>query len=284
MKRHAVIVSMMCVFALGCGHGNGGSGGGGGNGGNGGGGGTGGAGGSGGAGGGYAGNSSQALRFGTTMGSDGLLSADPVNANKRTIAGWYRMKSSMVMSDRQMSAWSLQLPAPSTTYQELNNAWHADQWESEDSVQGGFLFAPVDMNWWFVAETNDLMGPNGAETKLYFKKEGDAMLTMVSGNSHPQLDGVTRFLIGIDDEGSSGWMDGDITGIKVWSGVLNEAELEAESEQMSPKRTMDLHAFYPLQGTETMLNDASGNHRDLTSLSSAGSWTVQTGPAIPWAK
>lgn len=275
MKRHAVIVSMMCVFALGCGHGNGGSGGGNG-------GGSAAGGGNGGVGGGYSGTASQALRFGATMGSDGLVSADPVNPNTRTIAGWYRMKASMVTSDRQMTAWALQLPAPSTTYQELNNAWHADQWESEDSVQGGFLFAPVDMNWWFVAETNDLMGANGPETKLFFKKEGDPMLTMVSGNTHPQLDGVTRFLIGIDDDGSAGWMDGDIAGVKVWSAVLNEGELEAESQQLSPKRTMDLHAFYPLQATDSMLNDASGNHRDLTSLSSSGTWSVQTGPAIPW--
>jgi hypothetical protein len=277
MKRHAVIVSMMCVFALGCGAGKGGAGGGNG-------GGKGSGGGSGGAGGGYYGTASQGLRFGATMGGDGLLSADPVSPNKHTIAGWYRMKSSMAMQDRQMAAWSLQLPAPSNAYQELNNAWHADQWESEDSAQGGFLFAPVDMNWWFIAETNDVMGASGPETKLYFKKDGDPMLTMVGGNNHPELDGVTRFLVGIDDVGSTGWMDGDIAGLKVWSAVLSEAELEAEAQQMSPKRTMDLHAFYPLQGTDTMLEDLSGNKRDLSTLSGAGSWSAQTGPIIPWTK
>ncbi len=278
MKRHAVIISMMCVFALACGHGTAGGGGGG----NGGGGKGGGAGGSGGAGGGYSGTASQALRFGTTMGSDGLMSADPVNPNKRTIAGWYRMRASPAMENRQMTAWALQLPAPSSSYQLLNNAWHSDEWELGDSAQGGFLFAPVDLGWWFVAETNDATGDAGAETRLYFKKEGDPMLTVKSGNHHPMLDGVTRFVLGIDDAASSGWMDGDIAGVKIWDAALSQAELEAEAQQLSPKRTADLHAFYPLQVPETMLDDASGNRRNLTALSGTGSWSVQTGPAIVW--
>ncbi len=223
-----------------------------------------------------------AIRFGATMGKDGLVSNDPVDPNVRTVAAWQRMRESMVTVDRQMTAWSLEVPSPSTSYQLMTTAWHADQWESLDSAQGGFLFAPVDLGWWFVAETNDA-ADGGTSTKLYFKKEGDSALSMISGNSHASIAGVSRFIVGTDDaNGQNRWMDGDLAGIKVWNAALTQSELELEATQLSPVRTANLHAFYPLQSVETMLHDVSGNGRQLVPATDGGSWSVQVGPAIPF--
>ena len=64
---------------------------------------------------------------------------------------------------------------------------------------------------------------------------------------------------------------------------LIELILELESKQLSPVRTANLHAFYPLQSLSTMLSDYSGNGRDLAPITPPTSgWSVQPGPAIPY--
>ncbi len=221
-----------------------------------------------------------AIHFGATGGSDGLVSAAPVDANLRTVAAWQRLRSSLVSVNAQMTAWGLSSPAPNDAYQLLITAYHQDAWASDDSTQGGFLFAPVDLGWWFVAETNDAAN---ASTTLYFMKEGSTSLTAVKGNSHASLPGADRFVIGTDDvHGLNDWLDGEMAGVKVWSAVLTQSELELEATRLSPVRTADLHAFYPLQTVETMLEDLSDGGRKLAPLSDAGTWSVEPGPAIPF--
>lgn len=222
-----------------------------------------------------------AIRFGATPGGDGLFSTSPVDPNLRTVAGWFRLRVTMVGQNRNTCPWSLENNAPSNAYQLLTNTYHADAWESHDSAQGGFLFAPVDLGWWFVAETNRLSGP---VTTLYWKKLGAATLSVMTGDAHPNLTGVTRFLVGTDDAtGQNEWLDGDIAGVKVWGAELSHAELELEANQLSPVRSANLHAFYPLQSVVTMTVDFSGNGRNLAPITPAiGSWSVQPGPTIPY--
>lgn len=222
-----------------------------------------------------------AIRFGIHPGGDGLYSPAPADPNLRTVAGWFHLRATVTGLNRQMSAWSFENNAPSNAYQLFVTTWHTNQWESHDSRQGGFLFAPVDLGWWFIAETNRAAGP---ATTLYFKKLGAATLTVTNGNTHPSLTGITRFLIGTDDAtGQNEWVDGDITGIKVWGAELTQAELELEANQLSPVRTTNLHAFYPLQSLGTMLTDYSGNGRNLLPITPASSgWSVQPGPTIPY--
>jgi hypothetical protein len=222
-----------------------------------------------------------AIHFGTHPGGDGLFSNAPVDPNLRTVAGWFHLRASVTSLNRQLCGWSLENNAPSNLYQLFITTYHANQWEEHDSRQGGFLFAPADLGWWFVASTNRAGGP---ATALYFKKLGAATLTATSGNTHPSITGITRFLIGTDDAtGQNEWMDGDITGIKVWNAELTKAELELEANQLSPVRTTNLHAFYPLQSVSTMLTDYSGNGRNLQPITPAtGGWTVLPGPTIPY--
>ncbi len=218
-----------------------------------------------------------AIRFGATAGRDGIFSTAPVDPNLRTVSAWVKLRVSSATRNLQETAWTLETPAPSTAYQLMITTWHTDQWETHDSAQGGFLFAPVDTGWWFIAEAHAVNGG----TTLYFKKQGAPTLSARTGNKHPQLNGVTRFLVGTDDAaGQNEWLDGDIAGVKVWNAELTQAELEAEANQLSPVRQTSLHAYYPLQSVATMFDDASGNGRGLTPITSGGSWSVQVGPAI----
>ncbi|MBX7102288.1 MAG: hypothetical protein K1X89_31520, partial [Myxococcaceae bacterium] len=219
-----------------------------------------------------------AIRFGGGMGLDGLFTTQHANPDLRTVAGWFRLRVN-VPTTRQECVWSFEDDAPSSAYQLMVNTFQMNQWESHDRSEGGFLFAPVDLGWWFVAETNRAAGP---ATALYWKKEGASALNVTTGNTHPAFPNATRFLVGTDDAtGQNEWTDGDIAGIKVWNAELSKAELELEAQRLSPVRTLDLFAYYPLQTVATMLQDQSGNGRNLSPIYTGGTWSQQTGPAIP---
>lgn len=220
-----------------------------------------------------------AIRFGVVGGQSGVFSNSPVDPNLRTVSGWVKFRVTSTNRIQEVM-YTLEDNAPSTKYQLLCTTWHTNQWEVHDSAQGGFLFTGAIgvSEWWFIAETNRFAGP---ATTLYYKKLGAATLTVKTGNKHPSLTGITRFLVGTDDAGGQNeWFDGDIAGIKVWNAELTKAELELEANQLSPVRTANLHAYYPLQSVATMLLDYSGNGRNLAPITTGGSWTVQSGPTI----
>jgi hypothetical protein len=219
-----------------------------------------------------------AIRFGLTAGGDGLFAPNPVDPNSRTVSAWLRLRASTVSLNRQLCAWSIEDDPPSSAYHLMITTFQTDAWEAHDRTQGGFLFAPVDLGWWFVAESHLL----GGTTRLYWKKEGAATLSVASGNTHPSLSGMTRFLVGTDDAtGQNEWMDGAIADVKVWSTALSQAELEQEALHLAPVRTSNLYAWYPLQSLGTMLTDFSGNGHHLTPITPAtGNWALQSGPAI----
>ena len=91
--------------------------------------------------------------FGATPGNDGLFTTQFVNPDLRTIAGWFRLRVN-VPTTRQECIWSIEDAAPSSAYQLMLNRFQLNEWESHDRSQGGFLFAAVDLGWWFIAETS----------------------------------------------------------------------------------------------------------------------------------
>jgi hypothetical protein len=232
-----------------------------------------------------------AIRFGASQGSDGVYTRAIANPNLRTVAGWFRLRIAVpgVMGSpaprasngtSQECIWGFEDDPPSQAYQLMVNTYMLNQWESHDRAQGGFLFAPVDLGWWFIAETNNGSAP---ATALFWKKEGAANLSTSSGNNHPMFPNATRFLIGTDDAtGQNEWFDGDIAGVKVWDAQLTPAELALEANHFNPVRLTNLHAFYPLQSVPTMFNDTSGFGRTLTPIGDGGSWSVQPGPSVPY--
>jgi hypothetical protein len=227
-----------------------------------------------------------AIRFGASGGNDGIYTTAIANPDLRTVAGWFRLRINVPQTPRasngtsQECIWSFEDNPPSTAYQLMVNTYQQNQWESHDRSQGGFLFAPVDLGWWFIAETNRAAVP---ATTLYWKKEGATTLNVTTGNKHPSFTFATRFLIGTDDAtGQVEWFDGDIAGVKVWNAELTAAELAIEANHLNPVRMANLHAYYPFQSVATMFNDASGNGRNLSPIYSGGSWSLQTGPVVPY--
>jgi hypothetical protein len=221
-----------------------------------------------------------AIRFGGSQCCDGLFNFAPVDPNNRTITVWLHFRISRQNVLRQVTAWSLENAAPSTAYHLLVNTANQNQWESHDlPYGGGFLFAPVDLGWWFIAETNNTSGPR---TTLYSRKEGSSTLNVYTGNVHPVASGLTRFLVGTNDAtGQNEWMDGDLACLKVWNAELDAGEVLAESEHCNPQRTANLWANYPLQDLATLRNDTSGNLRHLTDIYDGGVWSQVSGPPIP---
>jgi hypothetical protein len=225
-----------------------------------------------------------AVRFGGSQCCDGLYNTQPVDPNLRTVSVWLRFRNSRAGVLKQVVAWSIENNAPSTAYQLLVNTANANQWESHDKVTGnggyGFLFAPVDLGWWFIAESNDNSGPR---TALYSLKEGTTTLNKYTGNKHATASALTRFLIGTDDAtGQNEWMDGDMACLKVWNAELTQAELALEAQHCDPVRTANLWSFYPLQDLSTLRTDFSGHNKTLSDLvPDAGLWSVVTGPSIP---
>lgn len=73
--------------------------------------------------------------------------------------------------------------------------------------------------------------------------------------------------------------NGRVGAYKLYAGVLTQAEIEAEWQQMVPRRTAGLHAWYPLLDSSDR-TDYSGNGRTLTAGATAA--TTEDGPPIPW--
>lgn len=75
--------------------------------------------------------------------------------------------------------------------------------------------------------------------------------------------------------------NGRIAGYKLYSAVLTQAEVEQEWQQLTPRRTANLHAWYPLlDATAGGRTDYSGNARTLGTGASAA--TTEDGPPVPW--
>lgn len=76
--------------------------------------------------------------------------------------------------------------------------------------------------------------------------------------------------------------NGRVAAYKLYSGVLTQAEIEAEWQQYTPRLVAGLHAWYPLlDATSASLVDQSGNGHTLTAGAAAA--TAEDGPPIPWA-
>src|SRR5947199_146115 len=71
-----------------------------------------------------------AIRFGATMGWDGLYAPNPVDPNLRTVAIWVRMR--VALNGRQETCWSIENAAPSNAYQLMISTFNTDQWEAHD--------------------------------------------------------------------------------------------------------------------------------------------------------
>lgn len=137
--------------------------------------------------------------------------------------------------------------------------------------------------WYFIALTTTL----GGIANVYIKSVGTPTCRLFSVSGSPTITPTTIW-IGNELQNSSvkPWL-GSICSVKVWAGnlatsaiTLAQEELERESEQLFPIRTMDIRFWFPLTSEKDLYSDTAGSNQViLTSGSAALSQTI--GPPIP---
>jgi hypothetical protein len=80
----------------------------------------------------------------------------------------------------------------------------------------------------------------------------------------------------------SEWLDGSLAYARIYTAVLSDAEIAAESMSATPVRTTNLWADYPFAAAA--ITDASGNSRDLTAGSTALSSDTDPTLTVPAPK
>ena len=150
-----------------------------------------------------------------------------------------------------------------------------------DGTQSRFFTSGVEQNgpamtigdWYFFAYNFT----NGTNTKAaYAAHVNDANVTDYSFTANANIPASGTLILG--NTGFGDWMNGTLMAVKVWSGVaLSQAEFEAERWFITPQRTDNLYAWYPLDDGVISTTDYSGNGRTLTA---AGTPTVDDNPPI----
>jgi len=134
------------------------------------------------------------------------------------------------------------------------------------SVGGSTLSTSV----WFHAT----MTYNGTTALAYLNAVQD--ISIANGTA-PQ----GAIYVGNDDEiGDDQWLNGRWAAIKLWSAVLNAAEIANEMRQYLPIRTANLNTFSPCLAASGAGIDYSGNGFN---WSIGGTLTTEDGPPIPWS-
>jgi hypothetical protein len=208
-----------------------------------------------------------AVQF-SASGQDYLATLNAGTQTVYTFCAWVN-----ITTDR--NTWSGALSLYNTnssdgTFLETNEA--GTQWECMfDNANDQVLVVATVGSWYFLAVT-----VNGSAVNTYVKPLGGSISNSTSTTISSSAASVvaTRLRIGDWPEGGE-WLNGRITGVKVWLGAaLTQAELNTESTQLLPVRTANLKCAYPLETAET--TDYSGNG---FTLAAAGSPTTEAGPS-----
>lgn len=127
--------------------------------------------------------------------------------------------------------------------------------------------------WYFLA-----MSVNGSNVNTYMRLATSTSLTSFSATPSNTATDINFIHIG-DWADDNEWLNGSVTGVKLWTGAaLTADELMRESQFLLPVRTTNLSAAYPLLNPETA--DYSGNGKTLTGGTGA---TRDDGPPVLWA-
>jgi len=155
-------------------------------------------------------------------------------------------------------------------------------WQIYSSSNGtSNLFAATVGTWYFIAFAK---GPNNGETVAYWAAANAASLSTSGALNHNQATSISTLTYGESGFGGE-WLNGTLAAVKIWAGVrLTQAEFERERFQYLPRRTQNLHAFYPFVNGGAVAaarQDFSGNGNNL----SGGTSTATTdGPPIAWSQ
>lgn len=145
-------------------------------------------------------------------------------------------------------------------------------WDGFDSVSGTNLSVGV---WYHLAMTFD-----GANAKAYV----NAVLDITNPQTSLPL---TSIRFGNDSAGDNEWLNGLIHGIKIWSAVLTQVEIQQEMQQIVPVRLASLNSWYPCEGNLSAMLQEGGRQypgRVENVLTAGGTLAYEQGPPIPWRR
>lgn len=125
--------------------------------------------------------------------------------------------------------------------------------------------------WYFTAVVM-----NGTSGTVYAQAEGSTTMTSAALTGYSANINLATVRLGVSVHASD-WLNGDLTGVRLWTAALTQAELANEARQLLPYRRANLAVAYPLASPE--LTDYSGNAR---TLSGGSGVTQDTGPGVPW--
>lgn len=146
---------------------------------------------------------------------------------------------------------------------------------SINGVSQGAAANPIPQgSWAFVGLTYDESANSGT---VYLKTPADVWYSATATLNNPTQNLFNLANLSRDDP------DGSMAGIKVWTRLLSQAEMQAEAAQIHPVDATDLWAFYPLTeggtgslGVDSPGFDASLNRRHLINF--GGSATLVADP------
>lgn len=212
-----------------------------------------------------------AIRFDASAESAGRT------ANLPTNTGFTMMCWAMIATDRNASSVFMHYgatavgAASSKTLETNSDGTTLLAWDGSTSVTGTNLNVG---QWYHLAMTYD-----NANLRAYV----NGVLDIANADVGNGPTGCVRF--GNDETGNNEWLNGLIHGIKIWSAVLTQAEIQQEMQQIAPVRLATLNSWYPCEGNLSAMLQEGGRQypgRVENLLVSAGTLAYEQGPLVPW--
>lgn len=117
----------------------------------------------------------------------------------------------------------------------------------------------------------------------YFGTEGTPGVTLTFGYNTTNLTGAPDYQgVGSASTASTNWFNGRVSGLRIWSAALTEAEIEEEFKYGTPQRTLNLFGawFPPTVTASTVLTAVYGSNLIDGYGSGTPDYTVEDGPIL----
>lgn len=138
------------------------------------------------------------------------------------------------------------------------------------------MVAMVVGSWYFLAVTK-----SGGNFIGYASPAGGGALTKVTGTSSATFTGNwTSFRIAKDEFILNGFLNGNIQAFKIWTSVLNQAQIENEMRSQHLVFPSNINGQYPLLSATNAIKDLSGNGNNMTA--GAANPATADGPPVSW--
>lgn len=192
-----------------------------------------------------------------------------------SMAFWCKLGSSGAFNN---GAWSIKDGSNNLMYR--CGSGGTDMEALTNSAAAGVALITMTVGTWYYFAASI----SGTAIQHYVGTWDAASLTNISDTwSGSTITAPTNMYIGVryDTFGalSSG---GSVAGLRIWTAVLSQAELEAERFAWFPRRWTNIHAWYPTwSGSSERLKDYGGNGYNL-SQSASGTFSDADNPTVPY--